>query len=225
MIKIIIKKLGIVLITFLLSGCNSDFHFDVFSSDFFLKDNVTTPAEMAVEISSCTSDSLEETKTEILSMFSRTSNAKVVGCETEGMNSMLLVSVDAEIASETSNFDLMIFRNILPDLELDGKTYEVSSVRPMISMDFLKRVETVMENNMQSLSYDKVSLTMTLNNDEREDIIISGYNLWVNGEPMESFRRQKLARRQKLDFKFSNVFSDLVLNGNGPIAFYVGKQK
>jgi len=180
---------------------------------------------MAVEISSCTSDSLEETKTEILSMFSRTSNAKVVGCETEGMNSMLLVSVDAEIASETSNFDLMIFRNILPDLELDGKTYEVSSVRPMISMDFLKRVETVMENNMQSLSYDKVSLTMTLNNDEREDIIISGYNLWVNGEPMESFRRQKLARRQKLDFKFSNVFSDLVLNGNGPIAFYVGKQK
>ena len=220
-----IKKLGIVLITFLLSGCNSDFHFDVFSSDLFLKDNVTTPAEMAVEISSCTSDRLEEQKTEILSMFSRTSNAKVVGCETEGMNSMLLVSVDAEIASETSNFDLMLFRNILEDLELDGKTYEVSSVRPMISMDFLKRVETVMKNNMQSLSYDKVSLTMTLNNDEREDVIITGYNLWVNGEPMESFYRQKLARRQKLDFKFSNVLSDLVLLGNGPIAFYVGKQK
>jgi hypothetical protein len=219
------KTIQFLAVSFLLSACNSDFKVDVFSSDFFLTDNVKTPAEMAVEIPSCTSERLEKYKTEIISMFSNDSNAKVVGCERRDMDSMLIVSLDAEIASETSRSDVVLFRESFPDLTHENKNYEVRGVSPMLNANFIQRVKSMMNNNMQSLTYDKVSLAVTLNNDGREDLLVTGYNLWVNGEPKERFRREMLPRRQKLDLRFSNIISDLVIRGNKPTIFFIGKQK
>ena len=219
------QSFQLLMATILLSACNSDFKIDIFSSDFFLSENVKTPAEMAVGIPSCKSERLEKYKTQILSMFATNSNAKVVGCERRGMDSMLLVSIDAEIASETSNADVILFRKNFPDLTHEDKNYEVRGVSPMLSANFIQRVKSMMKSNMQRLNYDSVSLAVTLNNDGREDLLVTGYNLWVNGEPKERFRREKLSRRQKLDLRFSNITSDLILRGSAPIIFFVAQQK
>ena len=222
---IVKKTIQLLIVLCLLSACNSDFKIDVFSSDFFLTDNLKTPAEMAVGIPSCTSERLEKYKTEIIAMFSSDSNAKVVGCESRDMNPMLIVSLDAEIASETSNADLILFRKSFPDLTHENKNYEVRGVRPMLSANFVQRVKSMMENNMQSLTYDKFSLGINLNKDGREDLLVTGYNLWVNGEPKEQYRRAMLPRRQKLDLRFSNITSDLILRGDAPTIFFIGQQK
>ena len=215
----------LLLVMILLSGCNSDFKIDVFSSDIFRSENVTTPAEMAVEISSCNSSTLERDKTQILSMFAPTSNAKIIGCERRGMESMLLVSIDAEIASKESNVDLILFRENVSDVTHEGKNYEFRAIRPMLSSQFIQRVRSVVENNLGTLTYDKISFAVTLNNDLQEDMLFSGNNLWVNGEPKEQYRRQPLSRRKKLDLKFADIISDLILKSAAPRIFYVGQQK
>lgn len=227
------KILGITLIAFFLSSCKSDFNFDAYSTDLFIAESVKTPAEMAVEISSCTGDSLEESKTEILSLFSTDSNAKVVGCVNKDNHSMLVVSLDAVIASVDENgqvpdvegFDLVLIRQVLPDGEVDGKNYEVRGVRTWLVPSFIERVKMLMKQNMQSLTFDDVSFTITLNNDERDDILVTGNFLWVDGEPFESYSRQKLERRQKLELKFSKVVSDLVLRMKAPTVVFVGRLK
>jgi hypothetical protein len=216
-----------------LSSCKSDFNFDAYSADLFLAENVKTPAEMAVEISSCTGDSLEESKTEILSLFSTGSSAKVVDCVNKGNHSMLVVSLDAVIASvdedgqvpDVEGFDLVLVRRVVPDQEIGGKIYEVRGVRPVMNDSFIERVKMLMKQNLQSLTFDDVSLKIILNNDEREDVLVSGRFLWVDGEPFESYSRQKLERRQKLELKFSKVVSDLVLRMKAPTVVFVGRLK
>ena len=211
--------------TIILSACNTVIKIEIFSTDFFHAENEKPPAEMAVGIPSCKSERHEKYKTQKLSMFAKESNAKIVGCERRGMNSMLLVSIDAEIASETSNAEVILFRKDFGDLTHDDKNYEVRGVIPFLSADFIQRVESMMKSNMQSLTYDKVSLAVTLNNDGREDLLVSGNNLWVNGEPREQFRRETLSRRQKLDLKFSDITSDLILRGSAPTIFFIMQQK
>jgi hypothetical protein len=225
------KILGITVIALFLSSCKSDFNFDAYSTDLFIAENVKTPAEMAIEISSCTSDSFEKYKTEILSVFSTSSNAKVIDCVKKGHDSMLVISLDSLIASdengsiEFGEFDLVLVRQVVPDGVIDGKNYEVRGVRPMMSDSFIERVKMLMKQKMQSLTFENVTLTITLNNDERDDILVSGTFLWVDGEPFERYSRQKLERRQKLELKFSKVVSDLVLRMKAPTVVFVGRLK
>ena len=225
------KILGITVIALFLSSCKSDFNFDAYSTDLFIAENVKKPAEMEIEISSCTSDSFEKYKTEILSVFSTSSNAKVIDCVKKGHDSMLVISLDALIASdengsiEFGEFDLVLVRQVVPDGVIDGKNYEVRGVRPMMSDSFIERVKMLMKQKMQSLTFENVTLTITLNNDERDDILVSGTFLWVDGEPFERYSRQKLERRQKLELKFSKVVSDLVLRMKAPTVVFVGRLK
>ena len=158
-------------------------------------------------------------------MFNSTSNAKILGCEEEGIEAFMVVSLDAEMATETSKRDLILFRESFGDLEIDGTLYEVMALKPVISGDFLQRVNSLMEENMQSLSYENVKFEIALNNDEREDAIITAYNLWVDGKPFQNYRRQFLKRRGKITLTFSNLTSDLILQNKMPIVTYVGRSK
>ena len=95
----------------------------------------------------------------------------------------------------------------------------------LILGDFLQRVNSLMEENLQTLSYENVKFEIALNNDEREDAIITAYNLWVDGEPFQNYRRQPLKRRGKITLTFSNLVSDLILRNKMPIVTFVGRSK
>lgn len=206
-----------------LGACKSDFLVEAYVSDAFVDENIDTPAVMRVEIPSCSSQAEYEGK--ILSLFASDSNAKITGCEQEGMNSLIAVSIDAEMASENSKRDLIIFRDVLDDIEIDGNAYEARALKPVISDAFLQRVNSLMQENMQTLSYENVKFQIALNNDEREEVIITSYNLWVDGEPFESYRRQPLKRRGKIMLTFSNLTSDLILKSKMPVVAYIGRLK
>lgn len=221
--KIFIPKAVLILSFFALVACKSEFLVEAYVSDAFLDENINTPASMKVEIPSCASQSEYEGK--IISLFDSTSNAKILGCEEKGMESFMVVSLDAEMATETSKRDLILFRESFGDLEIDGTLYEVMALKPVISGDFLQRVNSLMEENMQTLSYENVKFEIALNNDEREDAIITAYNLWVDGKPFQNYRRQFLKRRGKITLTFSNLTSDLILQNKMPIVTFVGRLK
>ena len=221
--KIFIPKAVLILSFFALVACKSEFLVEAYVSDAFLDENINTPASMKVEIPSCASQSEYEGK--IISLFDSTSNAKILGCEEKGMESFMVVSLDAEMATETSKRDLILFRESFGDLEIDGTLYEVMALKPVISCDFLQRVNSLMEENMQTLSYENVKFEIALNNDERGDAIITAYNLWVDGKPFQNYRRQFLKRRGKITLTFSNLTSDLILQNKMPIVTFVGRLK
>lgn len=221
--KIFIPKAVLILSFFALVACKSEFLVEAYVSDAFLDENINTPASMKVEIPSCASQSEYEGK--IISLFDSTSNAKILGCEEKGMESFMVVSLDAEMATETSKRDLILFRESFGDLEIDGTLYEVMALKPVISGDFLQRVNSLMEENMQTLSYENVKFEIALNNDERGDAIITAYNLWVDGKPFQNYRRQFLKRRGKITLTFSNLTSDLILQNKMPIVTFVGRLK
>ena len=82
-----------------------------------------------------------------------------------------------------------------------------------------------MQENMQTLSYDNIKFEIALNNDERKEVFVTSYNLWVDGEPFEVYRRQALERRKKIKLTFSNLTSDLILRNKMPVAAYVARLK
>tara|TARA_A100001037_G_C14996609_1_gene565035 strand:- start:142 stop:816 length:675 start_codon:yes stop_codon:yes gene_type:complete len=207
-----------------LCGCKADFMVDLYSSDAFVEENVDTPAIMKVEIPTCSDRKEHESK--ILSLFEKNSKAKITGCEEQGMTSLMVVSVSAEIATNTSSRDLMIFRAVSEnDIEINNINYEVVGIRPALSPNFLSRVNSLMEENFQTLDYNNIKFEVVLNNDEREDILLSATQLWVDGDPYESYKRKPLSRRQKVTLTFPNITSDLVLKGKMPVVAWIGRKK
>ena len=219
----VLKGVALFVMTITVAGCKSDFHIDVYSSDLFLNENVDTPAQMMVEIPTCSNRSEYEGR--VLALFDSGSKAKIVGCEEQGMNSMLVVSIAAEIATENSSRDIILFRENAENVDKEGQTFEVRGLKPLISPNFLARVNSLMQENMQSLSYEKITIRFSLNNDERENVLITSSNLWVNGDPYQRFYRQELQRREKIELTFSNVMSDLVIRGEQPLAVYVYRKR
>ena len=144
----------------ILTSCKTDFSIDIYSSDMFFDENLDTPAKMKVEIPSCGQRSEYERK--VLALFGTQSMAKIVGCEEEGMSSMLIVSLTAEIASAESDRDVVLFRQQEQDIEHDGRVYELRGVQPVIHQEFLQRVNSLMQENMQTLSYSDISIEFLL---------------------------------------------------------------
>lgn len=209
------------LFSLILGGCKTEFSVDAFVSDTFSDENLDTPAVMLVEIPTCEQKSEYEGK--ILALFDSSSAAKISGCETKGMNSMMAVSLNAEMSSVESNKDLILFRDQIDNMEIDGINYEIRGLKPVISKEFLTRVDSLMQENLQTLSYEDIKFEISINNDEKGDIFVTAYQLWVDGEPFERFQRQPLSRRGTYKLKFSNLVSDLILNHRMPTVVYIAR--
>ena len=218
-------KTAFILFAFytLLTACRTDFYVETFVSDLFLSETLETPAKMKVEITTC--GDREEYEPKILALFSLDSKAKITDCVEEGMNSMLVVSLTAVVATEGSTADLTLFREPSGDLEVDGVNYTWMGVAPSIHPDFIRRVRMLMEENLQSLEYDNIKFEIELNNDTRGTILYSTNFAWVDGQPFAARRKQPLDRRENAVFTFPNVTSDLVLQNQQPVVLYAAIPK
>lgn len=207
----------------ILAACRTDFYVETFVSDLFLSETLETPAKMKVEIPACSDR--EEYEPKILALFSTASNAKITDCVNEGMNSLLVASLTASVATQSSSADLTLFREPAGDLEVDGVNYTWMGVKPVINPNFIGRVRTLMEENLQTLEYDNIKFEIELNNDTSGTVLYTTNFAWVDGQPFARRNRQPMKRRENAVFTFPNVTSDLVLQGQQPIVLWAAIPK
>jgi hypothetical protein len=55
--------------------------------------------------------------------------------------------------------------------------------------------------------------------------LINASNVWVDGTPHESYRRQPLKRRERVVITLPDVTSDLIIRNKYPVAAWVGMPK
>ena len=204
----------------ILQGCKTVLQAEVYASDVFLDESVRTPASMLIEIPSCSSESRGDFTRSAVSLFDSASEAKAVGCESQGMDSLLKISFLAEVASEDSSADLILFRNIAGQQDAN-----IRGLKPVLGQSFLNRFERLMRENMQTFEAEDLSFSISLNNDLRVPVALSSYMVWVDGEAYERYTNESVGRRGKVELSFSNVTSDLMLEGKQPTVLWVAQNK
>jgi hypothetical protein len=136
------------------------------------------------------------------------------------MDSLLKISFLAEVASEDSSADLILFRNIAGQQDAN-----IRGLKPVLGQSFLNRFERLMRENMQTFEAEDLSFSISLNNDLRVPVALSSYMVWVDGEAYERYTNESVGRREKVEISFSNVTSDLMLEGKQPTVLWVAQNK
>ena len=209
-----VKTFGIALCV-LLAGCQVQFNSEIYAQDVFSEESLAFPAQLKLEITSCTSDTRSKTDNAVLALFSSVSKAKIRGCEEVGMNSMLAVDFAAQVASAPTEHDLVMLR----ERAEDGS----SELRISLKSTFLSRVRALLKENHQSLDYDDVSIRFTLHNDERNPVSVSIISGWLNGQAGQHLTTT-LNRREKVEILSSNVVSALTLKEQNPLIAVLRKE-
>lgn len=210
----LVRTFGIALCV-LLAGCQVQFNSEVYAQDVFTEESLTFPAQLKLEITSCTSDTRSKTDNAVLALFSSVSKAKIRGCEEVGMNSMLAVDFAAQLASAPTEYDLVVLRE-----RTEGGS---SELRISLKSTFLSRVRSLLKENHQSLDYDDVSIRFTLHNDERNPVSVSIISGWLNGQAGQHLTTT-LNRREKVEILSSNVVSALTLKEQKPLIAVLRKE-
>ena len=208
-----------------LCSCKTEFSIDTYTSDFFIEDNVETTATMSVEIPSCDSKEIEEYREEFLSLFSNNANAKIIDCKKEGLTDFLVAQLSADIASENSDKDLVIFRIKEPDKTIEDITYSITRVTASLNKNFLTRVDMLMEKNYQKLKFENISFELNLINDSKKDINYTARYVWVNNEPYLEKFRETIKNREKIIIRTNNLVNELILNHKQPVIFFLYEPK
>lgn len=194
-----------------LSGCRMDVSTEIYSQDVFSDETLPLPAMLEVEITSCDPSSRAEAEAEILPIFSNASEASAIGCRDDSFTSLLQVAFKAEISSQDSMSDLVVFRRVT-----DG---EVELI-PSINRSFRQRIDNLMSSNMQTLSHSDLTIYVTLHNDLPGQL---GYYIpagWVDGEPGQ-YIQGSLDRREKIRVQTPDVISALTLDNKQPTIMFV----
>jgi hypothetical protein len=191
----------------LLTACDVDLTTDIFVTDLFKIEKVKTPALMKIEISSCDSDSRDKLERQLVNMFDVGSDPQLQGCAREGMDSMLIVSFKAQVVRRGQP----LIGDIFLVTELDPDNPDRVWLSPVLSKQFLSRMDAVMSDNSQNLGPDDLKVTLVLNNDDASQVSVFGGPAWVDGEAKYLFE-EYLERRGKMSVTLSNVASDLLLN-------------
>jgi hypothetical protein len=202
-------KCGVALLVMaVLSGCKVGVQSDLYARDVFSNENLTFPSQLKVQVPSCSSDKVEEASSDILALFSQSSEASISGCVREGMDSMLVVKFKGEMADKDSSADFTIFRN-----HQEGKDFVYLTAA--FNTNFQKRVEQLMSSQMTSLDYEDLTVGFTMNNDLSGALEYSMLAGWVDGQPGQRFGGE-LDRREKISVISTNIVSDMVLKNQQP---------
>jgi len=210
------KTVLVGLAAMLLCGCKTEMVSDVYTADIFDVENLKTPAVMNIEISSCNSKKRPDYEQKVLALFDAFSEAKLMGCSRKSGKSMLSVGFNAEITSEESSADFILYRDLL---ESDVSARYL--VKPAFSSRFLKRVDTLLKQNLQKLNSRDIKISMVINNDLKGDVLVSARNVWIDGEPIEHYSEVPLSRRGRVIVTLPDVTSDLIIRDGRPVAFEI----
>jgi len=201
--------------TIAIAGCDIDVTSQVYAQDAFAEENLPFPAEMRIEIPSCGSDRRPQFERDVIAAFSQPSEAKVVGCEKDGMDSMLKIRFMGEIVSEESRADVVIFR---------GRSEQSGNVLLTVDLNdnFQNRIEGLFDKNSQRLAFEDISMRFVLNNDTRSKISFFVNEGWVDGQPVQA-AQGSLKPRRSADIRSTAVVSDGMLRNRYPFVMQLGR--
>lgn len=200
--------------TVTLSGCDIDMTSDLYAQDVFSDKNLTFPSQMRIEVPSCSSEKIDELTNQVLSVFSKSSEASSAGCVREGMDSMMVINFKGIMVDEESSYDLTLFRNKQPKF-----TFLTASFH----RDFQQRIQQLAKSKMSSIDYDDLSVNFTLNNDMPDTIEYSLSAGWVNGQPGQWIRGE-LDRREKVHITSTKAVSHLIMERQQPVLVTIFNQ-
>lgn len=236
-----IKRTLVVALSFLLSSCGPEVSFEISASKLFSNSNEFANAYfLLTDNSDCKTTNAKGTeefevenkdlKKHAAEIFHQSSRPKFTRCRKKGGEIDLhSITVSAEITSFNSDADFVIFRQKFPDISVGDKLYEIYAIKPSLNRQFLERLTNYDFNERVFKPADNkftdVSTSVIFHNDDSRDVIITGYNLWINGEPKDVFYRKKIAPLEKLKVELSKAPGEMIAKGLAPIAFFVGREK
>ncbi len=139
----------------------------------------------------------------------------------DGSIDIASIRVNAEIVSFNSDADLFIQRQQFPEISVDGQTYNVRAVKISFGRAFLDRAKRELSegSNLNKNALGDPTVKVVFVNDDNQDVILTGYNLWLNEKPVDVVYQKKVAPLEKVELKFSQVTGQLVGRGDAPIVF------
>jgi len=132
------------------------------------------------------------------------------------LTSLLQIEFTGEVSSSESSADLVMFRS----QNDSGQTY----VMPDLNTNFTTRVNRILEDNFQELTFESVKIVFQLHNDLDNTIEYFLPSGRVNGTPGQYISGQ-LERREKIFVRTPDIISELTLKGKQPIVLFVKEKE
>ncbi len=214
-----IAKVGVlVFLSIMLTGCEIELDADLYVTDIEIvhEQPQAFQAQLAIEVPTCKSEKIADIGPKVLALFDANSNATIAGCNNKGMTSLLGVVFEGELTSGEPTRDLTIVR-----VQTDENT---AVLKPVLNPKFMQRVNALLQENMQSLSFKSTTMTVTLHNDRSDPVSYVVPEGWIDDQPVQGGFGE-LERRQKVKVRGSNVLSALLLDGSRPTIMRLGTSK
>ena len=211
------RRLSVVCLAMtLLAGCEIEMETDLYSSDLRSvsggETGLTTPATLALPISSV-DDCAEDTQKIVKIMEGMIASFEPKGCERKDMNSFMMSVVQIPIVDSMDNWASSdeLFGIVAQSDTEDADRINVFLVMNLDRYDILS--DRVKDEFYQSLDLGDSTISVVLNNDERNDIQFSVQYAFVQGQPVR-VATDSLRRRGQVTIELSNV-SVALLEKNG----------
>ena len=203
-----------------LTGCKMEMETDLYSSDMRVtaagEENLFTPATLALPVTSV--DECEKDTGQIVAIMQGIVDSfEPRGCERKDMESFLLAGLQIPLLDSVADWEQAdALFGIISQPDRNGG--EHTNVFIMMNLPKYKILaERVKDEFYQSLDLDESSISVVLNNDEREDITIMAEGAFVQGKP-ELAAEFTVPRRGQIAIGLSNVsVGFLGRNGSAPV--------
>ena len=202
------RRLSVICLAMtVLAGCKIEMETDLYSSDLRSvsggETGLTTPANLALPISSvdkCT----EDTQKIVKIMEGMIASFEPKGCERKDINSFMMSVVQVPIVDSVDNWASSdeLFGIVAQNDTEDANRINVFLVMNLDRYDILS--DRVKDEFYQSLDLDDSTISVVLNNDEREDVTIMVDNAFVQGQP-ELRIAYAVSRRGQVKIDLSDV--------------------
>lgn len=210
--------LGLVTIMLLVSGCKANLLVELYSSDLrsvdTAKTGLTTPAIMEFQIPSA--DECDKYAAQIVALMKEVvQHFKPQGCLTRELESFLKAEVQSPIVPNMSSWE--------ESGALVGVVVDKGSVVVTLNRSKFEVLNTRMQGEyLRTLNLADSTVTVIVNNDERETQKYETRGALVNGEPIYHEGKDiEVPRRGKAKIELSNVGSAfLAKNGYAPVVTF-----
>ena len=200
------ERVLIILAILVVAGCKLDITSELYVSDLRLvlenKSELMTPAMIAIDIPSANACDEYTTRVDEI-MEGVLEQYETRGCTNEGMESKLLMAVQAPIL-ESSSSDTLLYIGVrlVEEGEMAGKMAVYVGLDPRRYRLFQERVQNEF---YQEIDLKESEVRVTLHNDERAPITYWVVDAFLNGNPVHRRQAFELVRRQTTDIVLSNV--------------------
>lgn len=201
----------------LLASCKDiEFLYSATSRQLFSKISQKTSAQIAIRGIKCDQREIQE----ILSMLPKDLSLDNPTCKGEFVYLTIAASIVSENIPSKPDEHFKLVRVNIPDIEQEKKFFETRGIKLKLSEEFLNLI-----NKKLNLAPRDIKVKISIKNNQDDDLLVTGSDFWIDGDPHEQIRNEKLSPGQEATIEFSELANALVLSKRSPVSFYVTRRK